>query len=354
MATTIQKERETIPTAYEELMVRRALNRERLPQPDLDKEWASLSQSLNGNKPSSSDLHRKNTLYIGNTAKRIGLSLLGIAAAIALVLVFYPTIKSALTPRIELISAVIQTPDVKITASDGIQTLVEPGSPISFVKEQTSANISAKTRDLVVYTPRGTTCEVTLPDGTLAWLNGQSRISFPEQFPDNSRLVEASGEVFFEVVKDETRPFTVSTKYFSTTVKGTSFNLRAHSQKDASVVLISGTVEIEAPNGEKALMKPGEMASLNEGNMDVRFVDTYPLTQWKDGFFYFDDNTLSEIMMELGRWYNVNVVFEKPKMLDIRLHFVADHYESVDEITARINELASSNIEFDGETITVR
>ena len=353
MATIGQTERETMPTAYEELMVRRALNRERLSEPDVDREWESLSRSLFGND-SSAERRQKNTIAMGNMARRIGLTIVGIAAAIALVVVFYPTVKSALNPRIELISAVSQVPDITVTASDGEQTLVEPGEPLSFVREPSAENVMAKARDLVVYTPRGTTCEVTLPDGTLAWLNGQSRISFPEQFTDDSRLVEASGEVYFEVVKDESRPFTVSTKYFSTTVKGTSFNLRAHSEKDASVALISGRVEVSAPNGGKAVMEPGEMASLDGGRMDVRPVDTYPLTQWKDGFFYFDDNTLSEIMMELGRWYNVNVVFEKPKMLDIRLHFVADHYESVDEITGRINELASSAIEFDGETITVK
>lgn len=88
--------------------------------------------------------------------------------------------------------------------------------------------------------------------------------------------------------------------------------------------------------------------------MCVEDIDTYPMEQWRDGYFYFDDS-LFNILVELGRWYNVNVVAGNHAVLDQRIHFVADRSMSLDEIVDDLSSLVSgTEISFDGKQISVK
>jgi len=134
------------------------------------------------------------------------------------------------------------------------------------------------------------------------------------------------------------------------------FDLRAYSAKDASLTLVSGKVGLKDNlTGERLKVAPDEQAVWSKDNgFDLSTVDTYPLTQWKDGYFYFNNEPMVKIMQELGRWYNVNVVFEEQSDMNIKLHFVAERNQTIEKILEGISALDVVKVEYKDNTITVK
>ena len=96
------------------------------------------------------------------------------------------------------------------------------------------------------------------------------------------------------------------------------------------------------------------MVCLDKNNeMQKTPVDTYPFVQWKDGFFYFEKAPLGDIMRELGRWYNINIVFENPRKMDIRMQFVAEKTQSINEIVNSLNSLGGARFTLGDNEITI-
>jgi ferric-dicitrate binding protein FerR (iron transport regulator) len=185
-------------------------------------------------------------------------------------------------------------------------------------------------------------------------MNAESKLEFPETFNGNTREVALHGEAYFEVAKDAKHPFIVKTDYFNTKVLGTSFNIRAYSERDANVVLVEGSVKVGMSGKEtEHTLKPGQQFSILNSQFSIKDVDTYPYTQWRDGFFYFDDTAMIEIMQELGRWYNVNIIFEEAKYMNTHLHFVAERRLSLSDIIRNINDLGIVNVEIQKDALIV-
>jgi ferric-dicitrate binding protein FerR (iron transport regulator) len=188
-------------------------------------------------------------------------------------------------------------------------------------------------------------------------MNADSQLEFPEHFSGARRTVRLTGEAYFEVAKDRKHPFVVESPYFTTTVLGTTFNVRAYSPSDASVALVEGRVSVKPNAGGRALvMNPGQLASMKAGQkgLSLTTVDTYSYTQRKDGFFYFPDDTMREIMVELGRWYNKTVVFEEAGDMDMRLHFVAERSQSLPQIINSLSEMDGVDIVLGSNEIVVK
>ena len=90
-----------------------------------------------------------------------------------------------------------------------------------------------------------------------------------------------------------------------------------------------------------------------DGNWKKQQVDTYPYVQWKDGFFYFDQTPLVDVMRTLGRWYNMNIVFENVGLAQVRLHFVAEKRQPINEIVAALNSLGVGKVTIGDNVITI-
>lgn len=143
--------------------------------------------------------------------------------------------------------------------------------------------------------------QLVLPDGTRLWLNALSSIRFPTSFSAENRTVEVTGEVYFEVTKDKSKPFIVKSARSVVTVFGTSFNVRDYQDEPAKISLLEGTVKVN----EKVL-KPGEAYR----NGKVAATDISQDLAWKNGLFDFQDKKLAEVMRELSRWYDIEVIYE--------------------------------------------
>ncbi|KAA0993310.1 FecR family protein [Dyadobacter aurulentus] len=160
-------------------------------------------------------------------------------------------------------------------------------------------------------TPKGGQYQVTLHDGSKVWLNASSSIRFPTVFAENNRIVEISGEAYFEVAKDKNRPFSVRFGTSEVEVLGTSFNIMAYQDEAASkTTLVEGSVKLK--NGKEfKKLKPGEQGTIQAGSpIRTAQVDTEREIAWKNGLFFFRDFGIEEIMRQAARWYNIEVSYE--------------------------------------------
>lgn len=163
-------------------------------------------------------------------------------------------------------------------------------------------------------TPIGGKYQLILPDGTKVWLNAASSITFPVAFQEKERRVTISGEVYFEVAQDKSRPFSVTGGNANVQVLGTQFNVNAYEDEDKlKVTLLNGSVKVSDIQSKQAtVLVPGQQAQLtaeqlsSTGNIDLNKV-----MAWKNDLFNFEDATLDEAMRQISRWYGVKVIYEQ-------------------------------------------
>ena len=163
-------------------------------------------------------------------------------------------------------------------------------------------------------TPRGGQYKLVLPDGTKVWLNAASSLRYPAIFTAKEREVELTGEAYFEVAQMAAIPFRVKAgNRTAVDVLGTAFNLSAYADEPSiNTTLVSGKVKVVAPGQPAALLQPGQQAKLNrQGVLQViTEVDVAQAVAWKDGWFQFHNASLTEVLRELSRWYDVTFSYE--------------------------------------------
>jgi transmembrane sensor len=171
---------------------------------------------------------------------------------------------------------------------------------------QPDAGNQAKAGMNTVTTPRGGQYHVTLSDGTQAWLNAASSLSYPVEFTGNQRRVEITGEVYFEVAHNAAKPFLVMSRGQQIEVLGTHFNINTYTDEPGTrTTLLEGSVCI---NG-KAILKPGQQALLKGAAISINETDTEQAVAWKNNKFMFDHEDISGIMRMVARWYDVEVIY---------------------------------------------
>lgn len=213
-----------------------------------------------------------------------------------------------------------------------------------------AASQAAKIRTLS--TPRGVDFKVILPDGTEVHLNAESSLQFPTAFDSDNRTVILKGEAYFKVARDEAHPFIVETDKMKIKVLGTEFNFRNYDPEHPFVALVNGSISIMDSD---VVLNPGQGALIDPvGKLNVEEVNTYSLVQWVYGYFHFRQRPLIEVMQELGRWYNLGVVFENPRHLQTLVHFSALRSSDVEETVKNLNRMQLFRISREGNNLIVR
>jgi len=171
-----------------------------------------------------------------------------------------------------------------------------------------------------VETPLGMRSSLILPDSTKVWLNAGSKISFPVVFSNEKRIVNLSGEAYFEVKKNKKWPFVVATKNVSVLVTGTTFNCNAYPENDqVQTVLVEGEVTIVNVSATALKsMSPGELAiySKKDGQITKKKTDLQKYIAWKNGKLMFRDDKMDKVVEKLERWYNVEFVISDKEISD--------------------------------------
>lgn len=178
-------------------------------------------------------------------------------------------------------------------------------------KPLSNQNNSSEILYNTIATPVGGQYQIQLPDGTNVWLNATSSIRFPAVFTGSERNVELTGEAYFEVAKNSSQPFIVNTNNTLIKVLGTAFNIMAYTdEKNIRTTLITGTVNVTS-NNKSNILKPGQQANIENGSMHiVNNANIEEALAWKNGKFYFNNVDIKTVMRQIGRWYDVEVVFE--------------------------------------------
>jgi ferric-dicitrate binding protein FerR (iron transport regulator) len=163
---------------------------------------------------------------------------------------------------------------------------------------------------------RGTHTKLVLADGTKVWLNSESTLLFPMSFnKQDERKVKLNGEGYFEVTKDDAKPFIVNTSKLDVKVYGTAFNVFAYEgEPSMTVALAEGKVSLvkEYKSGPKELilLKPNEVVEYDyKKNSLNHFTDLnlYKHIAWKDGYMVFFGDPINTVVQKLEKWYNVDI-----------------------------------------------
>lgn len=173
-----------------------------------------------------------------------------------------------------------------------------------------------------IKTLAGQKLQVKLPDGTMVWLNSESKLRFPVNFSGHSRLVSFAGEAYFKVAKNPLKSFIITTPATRVRVLGTRFNLRAYTgEESTSVVVEEGKVCFSVLHtkdqqlltaNQKGTFRANVQASEPVLKMEQVYAARY--LGWKNNQLILDDLPLNEIKTTLERWYGVKIQIKNSKL----------------------------------------
>ena len=175
-----------------------------------------------------------------------------------------------------------------------------------------SLSAAAGTKNLynTISTPRGGQYRINLPDGSKVWLNAASSLKYPVTFEGDERKVELTGEAYFEIAHNKSKPFRVESRNQVVEVFGTEFNINSYSNEPViKTTLLNGSVKVtQTQNMSSKFLQPGQESINNAaGNLTVGPADVTQAVSWKNGNFLFNDMDLVNILRQLERWYDVDV-----------------------------------------------
>ena len=206
-------------------------------------------------------------------------------------------------------------------------------------------------------TPIGGEYRLTLSDGTKVFLNAASELKYPVEFMGDRRVVDLDGEAYFEVHKDNQRPFVVRTKGAEVCVLGTSFNVNTYGD-DGRIytTLVNGSVRVlSVKNGQEKVLTPGMQGVMNmqTGQLMVREVDVESYVAWREGRFVFRTMTLDLIMQQLQRWYDFEVFYQNLELKDYEFRGVIKRDMDLDKVLSVIKATTNVDFEVKGKVITI-
>lgn len=353
-------------------LVRMADKRHTEACPDAAVEWQRVVQRIDGGtemgnnecemtnedllqQPQKSTLNTQHSALV--TRLRIyAVVVTSVAAVLAGVLIFVAISKFGSDGNIVALNY-DETPQ-RITLTQGDDQITDLSGKDSVTYYNMSHSVAPReVKEQRLSTPRGMDFKLTLPDGSEVWLNAESTIKFPSSFITGERRVELSGEAYFKIAHNARKPFTVTTGQMDVRVLGTEFNMRSYKSEATRVSLIKGSVEIINPENKQTecRLKPGQDAWRDsKGALHVSQVDTYSVTQWVEGFFYFDDVPLLTVLRDIGRWYNLGVVFNNSAVANSKLHFSASRKDDINETLNSLSNIVKTHISVEGTNIVVK
>ncbi len=206
-----------------------------------------------------------------------------------------------------------------------------------------------------VSTKAGSKSKIQLPDGTQVWLNADSKIKYDQDFMGALREVQLTGEAYFDVVKDKSRPFVIHTGSIDVTVVGTSFNVRSYpGEKTTETALIQGAVEITLHNNpdKKIVLRPSEKCTVENPAPEAKTpvaAEEQPMltvgkirygktdssssieTMWVKNKLAFENESFERITTEMERWYNVKFNIKREALKDVYLTGIFEN-KSLNEV----------------------
>jgi ferric-dicitrate binding protein FerR (iron transport regulator) len=254
--------------------------------------------------------------------------------------------------------ATITLADGRTVALDSLMTLAQ--NNVQLTKTADGQLIYSGSASALAYNtltnPRGSqVIDITLADGSKVWLNAGSSVTYPVAFTGNERKVAITGEAYFEVSHDKTKPFYVTKGNVQIQVLGTHFNVNAYDEV-AKVTLLEGSVRVSAiGNRQSAILKPGEQAELSGTHSPFTIHHSPDLEQimaWKNGLFEFNETDIQTIMAQIERWYDVQVIYEGA----VTQHFngTIQRQVNVSKVLGMLEKAGGLQFSIEGKKVLVR
>ncbi len=233
-----------------------------------------------------------------------------------------------------------------------------------------------------VVTQPGSRSKLTLPDGSVVWLNSDSRITYNEAFGKEKREVELTGEAFFDVAHNPKVPMVVHARSVNIEVKGTAFNVKAYPEdKEVETSLVRGLVELSTQKDpeRKILLRPNEKISIrvdkdtpkakqNESKdeqttstdnlYEVEQLETEPQSNtipeisWMQNKLVFDGEPFSEVAKKMERWYNVSIEIKSERLAAKKMSGVFEK-ESLEQALKALQLLSRFRYEIKENKVTI-
>lgn len=336
----------------------------------VNKEWKKLSEAAGATSASSFNFWRN------------------IAAAAVLILfacgvvVFAMIIRSRESGLVYTISGakfngtsniILQLPGNKILGLDTLPDGLIPDANISIIKNANKIVYTPGKNELTnpesrelntLSTFNKANYTVQLPDGSFAMLNAQSSITYPVQFPSNERRVIISGQVYFEIEHDSSRPFRVTIQRITreniikeVEVLGTHFDIKSYPNNHEIVTtLLEGQVKLHSISATKEnsmLLKPGEAGIINTtGEISKRSANFSVVNGWRMGQFTFENEAIGNVIKDIARWYGFDV--KVPDNIQKIISIEISRNNNVEETISTLRLLSGLDISINGNMIIVQ
>lgn len=205
---------------------------------------------------------------------------------------------------------------------------------------------------------RGREFKIVLEDSTVVWLNSESQLRYPDRFAADCRRVAISGEAYFEVKPDKSRPFIVETGGQSIKVYGTTFNVRGYRDEDAVLTTLeTGSIAISERHNPQAelFLQPGHQARYDRESAQVTMKEIDPeiVTGWRHGKFVFEETPLSTIMRDLSRWYDFEYEFADESLKEIVFMGAVSRYTDFRTIISILEDGGEVNFSVHNDKILI-
>jgi ferric-dicitrate binding protein FerR (iron transport regulator) len=326
----------------------------------------------------------------GKRKKRQRLQMLSALGAASLILLFF-VIKSFVGEKRELIVPAVFTEVLKsnrIEKQDSfakvpkvsnkkVQLITAKGEKISLLDIKSDESVKSQSFELsedkmaltysetipekdqglnTLLVDRGAEFRITLSDGTKIHLNSDSKLEYPTVFNDKERRVFLQGEAYFEVTKDENRPFIVSAGSTEIKVLGTEFNVNSRKPESIKATLVSGSVTVKSSKIEEVQLKPGFTAIVNPlaGSLDIDDKDIQYYIGWNTGNYLFESTSLSDILNELAIWYDLSVEYQTEQANEETFTGSLSRNLSIDKLIQLIERTNYLSLELKGKTLIVK
>lgn len=206
--------------------------------------------------------------------------------------------------------------------------------------------------NVTLHIPIGKSANLTLPDGSEVYMHPGSKLLFPVQFAEHIRALKIEGEAYFKVAKDEKRPFVVLTDNMETTVLGTEFNIDSHRKQ---VALVSGAVKVKTiKQGTVTTLTPGQILTMaSDGHTSVEKGDMQPYIFWRDGYLYYDNVSLEDIISDIAMNFNKRITIKDSTLLHLRMRLIAERNNGAESAIRTLNSMKKTDIELKDDRIIV-
>lgn len=203
--------------------------------------------------------------------------------------------------------------------------------------------------------PRGGEFDLILADGSVVWLNAESKLRFPVNFNGRERRVFLEGEAYFQVKKNTDMPFRVEVRNQTVEVLGTEFNVTGYrDESHVYTTLVTGKVKVQTMNETLALV-PGEQSIVDShtGHIDKQKVDIEKVISWKKGMFILEEQTLEQIMQKFARWYDISVFYQHADLKSMVFKGVVPRYAELQDVLKILEKTNEVRFNLQNRTVIV-